>query len=134
MSKLVLKLYGKFFTKANVVHFGDDFFAGRFPFVDLDSGGSVQGIIANAAAILKQIPADAKLIPGHGPVSTVSDLKTYHDTLSETAKIVQDAMKKNKTLDEIKKAGLPEKFKEFGSGFIKTDAWIETVYKSYSKK
>jgi len=123
-----------FFTKANVVHLGDDFFAGRFPFVDLDSGGSVQGIIANAAAILKQIPADAKLIPGHGPVSSVTDLKTYHDTLNETAMIVQDAMKKKKTLDEIKKAGLPEKYKEFGSGFIKTDAWIETVYKSYSKK
>jgi hypothetical protein len=43
-------------------------------------------------------------------------------------------MKKGKTLDEIKKAGLPDKFKEWGSGFIKTDAWIETVYKSYTRK
>lgn len=123
-----------FFTKANVVHLGDDFFAGRFPFVDLESGGSVQGMINNVAALIKQIPADAKLIPGHGPVSTIDDLKTYHQTLVETSKIVQDAMKKKKTLDEIKKAGLPDKYKEFGSGFIKTDAWIETVYRSYSKK
>ena len=123
-----------FFAKANVVHLGDDFFAGRFPFVDLESGGSVQGMINNVAKLLTQIPADAKLIPGHGPLSTVEDLKTYHKTLVETAKIVQDAMKKKKTLEEIKKAGLPDKYKDYGSGFIKTDAWIETVYKSYSKK
>jgi cyclase len=123
-----------FFTKANVVHMGDDFFAGRFPFIDLENGGSVQGMINNVASLLKQIPADAKIIPGHGPLSTIEDLRLYHDTLAETAKIVQDAMKKKKTLDEIKKAGLPDKYKTFGSGFIKTDAWIETVYKSYSKK
>ena len=123
-----------FFKKANVVHLGDDFFAGRFPFVDLDSGGSVQGLINNVGALIARIPADAKLIPGHGPVSTIDDLKTYHKTLVETAKIVQNAMKKKKTLDEIKKAGLPDMYKSFGSGFIKTDLWIETVYKSYSKK
>jgi glyoxylase-like metal-dependent hydrolase (beta-lactamase superfamily II) len=123
-----------FFTKANVVHLGDDFFAGRFPFVDLDSGGSVQGLINNLSALLTRIPADAKLIPGHGPVSTIDDLRTYRNTIVETSKIVQDAMKKKKNLDEIKKAGLPEKYKDFGTGFIKTDAWIESIYKSYSKK
>lgn len=123
-----------FFTKANVVHFGDTFFVGRFPFVDLDSGGSVQGLINNIAALVARIPADAKLIPGHGAVSTHNDLKAYHATLVETSKIVQDAMKAGKSLDEIKKAGLPEKFKEAGSGFIKTDQWIETIHRSYSKK
>lgn len=123
-----------FFTKANVVHLGDDFFVGRFPFVDLDSGGSVQGMINNVASLIKTIPADAKLIPGHGPLATIDDLKAYHQLLVDSSKVVQDEMKKGKSLDEIKKAGLPEKFKEAGSGFIKTDAWIETVYKSYSKK
>jgi len=123
-----------FFVKANVVHMGDDFFAGRFPFVDLDSGGNVQGLINNITALIAKMPADAKIIPGHGPLCTLDDLKFYQRTLTDTARIVQDAMKKKKTLDEIKKAGLPEKYKEFGSGFIKTDAWIETVYKSYSKK
>ena len=123
-----------FFVKANVVHLGDDFFVGRFPFVDIDSGGSVQGLINNIAALIGQIPVDAKLIPGHGPVSTHTDLKNYHQTLVETSKIVQDAMKAGKSLDEIKKAGLPEKFKEAGSGFIKTDAWIETIHRSYSAK
>ena len=123
-----------FFKNANVVHLGDDFFVGRFPFVDLDSGGSVQGMIDNVGALIRQIPADAKLIPGHGPLATLDDLKTYHQTLVETSNLIQGEMKKGKSVDEIKKAGLPEKYKEWGSGFIKTDSWIAMVYASYSKK
>ncbi|MEP7147810.1 MAG: MBL fold metallo-hydrolase [Acidobacteriota bacterium] len=123
-----------FFKNANVVHLGDDFFNGFFPFVDLDSGGSVQGLINNLATLIRQIPADAKLIPGHGPLATLDDLKGFHATLVETSNIVQAQMKKKKTLDEIKKGGLPEKYKTWGSGFIKTDVWIDTVYRSYSKK
>ena len=123
-----------FFVKANVVHLGDDFFVGRFPFVDLDSGGSVQGLINNVAALIRQLPADAKLIPGHGPLATLEDLKTYHQTLVDTTNLVQAEMKKGKSVDEIKKAGLPEKYVSWGSGFIKTDFWIDTVYRSYSKK
>jgi hypothetical protein len=94
----------------------------------------VQGLINNVGHLITQIPADAKLIPGHGPLSTLDDLKSFRQTLIETSQIVQDAMKKKQTLDEIKKAGLPEKYKEWGSGFIKTDSWIEIVYRSYSKK
>ena len=123
-----------FFMKSNVVHFGDNFFVGRFPFVDLENGGSVQGLTNNIAALIKQIPADAKLIPGHGAISTLDDLKNYHQMLVETAKIVQDGMKQNKSLDEIKKTGFPEKYKAWGEGFIKTDFWIETIYKSSAKK
>jgi glyoxylase-like metal-dependent hydrolase (beta-lactamase superfamily II) len=123
-----------FFKNANVVHLGDDFFNGFFPFVDLDSGGSVQGMINNVASLIRQIPADAKLIPGHGPLATLDDLKAYHQALVETSSLVQSEMKKGKSLDEIKKAGLPEKYKTWGSGFIKTDFWIDTVYRSYSKK
>lgn len=120
-----------FFTASNVVHLGDNFFAGRFPFVDLNSGGNVEGLAKNLGEIIKTIPADAKLIPGHGPISTVADLKTYHQTIVETTAIVREKMK-TKSLEVIKKEGLPEKYKDWGSGFIKTDAWIETIYKSYS--
>ena len=123
-----------FFKNANVVHLGDDFFVNRFPFVDIDSGGSVQGLINNVAELIKQIPADAKLIPGHGPLATIADLKAFHQTLVETSNIVQAEMKKGKSLDDIKKAGLPEKYKEWGSGFVKNDFWIETIHRSYSKK
>ncbi|MBA3786936.1 MAG: MBL fold metallo-hydrolase [Acidobacteria bacterium] len=120
-----------FFTGSNVVHLGDDFFAGRFPFVDLGSGGSVEGLARNIGELLKQIPSDAKIIPGHGAVSTLNDLKIYHQMLLETTGLVKEKMK-TKSLEVIKKEGLPEKYKEWGTGFIKTDAWIETIYKSYS--
>lgn len=123
-----------FFQKANVVHLGDDFFVGRFPFVDVDSGGSVAGLINNIVSLITTIPPDAKLIPGHGPLATIDDLKAFHSMLIETSKIVTEAMKKKKTLEEIKKAGFPEKYKAHGTGFIKTDQWIEIVYRSYSQK
>jgi glyoxylase-like metal-dependent hydrolase (beta-lactamase superfamily II) len=123
-----------FFKNANVVHLGDDFFSGKFPFVDLDSGGSVQGLLNNLSQLITMIPADAKLIPGHGPLSTLDDLKNFRQAIAETANIVQDRMKKNMPLDEIKKGGLPDKYKDWGSGFIKTDAWIEILYRSYSKR
>ena len=123
-----------FFVKANVVHLGDHFMVGRFPFIDIDSGGSLQGLTNNIGSLVATLPADVKIIPGHGRLATLDDLKSFHQTIVETSKIVQDAMKTGKSLDEIKKTGLPEKYKEAGSGFIKTDVWLETVYRSYSKK
>jgi glyoxylase-like metal-dependent hydrolase (beta-lactamase superfamily II) len=123
-----------FFTKSNVVHLGDDFFVGRFPFVDLESGGDVEGLIKNIAEIIPKLPADVKIIPGHGAISTVADLKAYHRMLTETTAIVRDKMKAKKTLAEIKAEGLPAEWKEWGSGFIKTDVWLETIHRSLSKK
>ena len=119
-----------FFTGANVVHMGDDFFTGRFPFVDLASGGSVQGLIANIEKVLGQISADTKIIPGHGPLSTPADLKTYHDVMVETVGIVRQKVEAGKDLATIQKEGLPEKYKEWGSGFINTETWIQIVHES----
>ena len=123
-----------FFTGSNVVHMGDDFFAGRFPFVDLGSGGSVEGLAKNIGEILGKLPAGVKLIPGHGPISTADDLKLYHRMLVETTDIVRKKMAAGKTLAEIKTEGLPEEWKSWGTGFIKTDLWIETIHTSLSKK
>jgi len=119
-----------FFTGANVVHMGDHFFNGRFPFVDTASGGDPVQYAANVKSVLDQIKDDTKVIPGHGPLATKADLATFHQTLSETIKIVQAARKAKKSLDQVKQAGLPEKYKSWGEGFIKTDAWIETIYSS----
>ncbi len=121
-----------FFTGSNVVHMGDDFFSGRFPFVDLDSGGDVEGLTQNIAALMQKIPADAKLIPGHGPISTLDDLRTYHTMLVETTDVVRQKMKAGKSLDEIKKEGLPEKWKSWAWGFISEERWIEIVHRSLS--
>jgi glyoxylase-like metal-dependent hydrolase (beta-lactamase superfamily II) len=122
-----------FFTGSNVVHMGDDFFAGRFPFVDIDSGGSVDGLTKNIGELLTQIPADAAIIPGHGPVSKLDDLKAYHRMLVETTGIVRKKVSAGKSLAEIKTEGLGEEWKVWGTGFINTDAWIETIHRSISK-
>ena len=122
-----------FFTGSNVVHMGDDFFSGRFPFVDLGSGGDVEGLTKNIAAVIKKLPADVKIIPGHGPVSTLDDLKTYHRMLVETTNIVREAMAASKSLEEIKAEGLPEKWSSWGSGFIPAERWLETIHRSLSR-
>jgi len=123
-----------FFTNSNVVHMGDDFFVARFPFVDLESGGSVQGLTRNIGEIIPKLAADVKIIPGHGPISTVEDLKQYHHMLLETTAVVQSKMKAGKTVAQIKAEGLPAEWASWGSGFIKTDVWLETIHRSLSKK
>jgi cyclase len=123
-----------FFTNSNVVHMGDHFFAGAFPFVDLESGGSVEGYARNVGEVIKKLPAGVKIIPGHGPLSTPDDLKSFHRMLLETTDIVRKKMAAGKTLAQIKTEGLPEEWKSWGTGFIKTDVWIETIHRSLSTK
>ena len=123
-----------FFTTSNVVHMGDDFFVASFPFVDLESGGSVQGLTKNIGDIIPKLAADVKIIPGHGPLATVADLKAYHRMLVETTAIVQRKMKAKKTVAQIKAEGLPAEWASWGTGFIKTDVWLETIHRSLSKK
>ncbi|MFY9554216.1 MAG: MBL fold metallo-hydrolase [Blastocatellia bacterium] len=122
-----------FFTSSNVVHMGDDFFNGMFPFIDLNSGGDVAGYERNVATAITKIPAGAKIIPGHGPLATIDDLKAFHAMLVETIGIVQQRMKAGKTLEQIQAEGLPEKWKSWGNGFINTKTWINIIHQSLSK-
>lgn len=125
-----------FFTGSNVVHMGDDFFNGRFPVVDLEAGGDVEGMTNNVGGIverLSKVPG-VKIIPGHGPLSDVEGLKAYHRMLVETTDIVRKRMAAGKTLAQIKAEGLPDEWKPWGSGFINTDRWIELIYNSLSAK
>lgn len=119
-----------FFTGSNVVHMGDDFFSGKFPFVDVASGGSVQGLTANIRRIIEKLPDDVKIIPGHGTISTLDDLKAYHRMLVSTSALIQQQIKAGKSLDEVKADGLPSEWDSWGGGFIKTNVWIEVVYTS----
>ena len=123
-----------FFTGANVVHMGDDFFVGRFPYVDLRAGGSVQGLTRNIEQVIAQLPADVKIIPGHGSVSTLDDLKAYHRMLVQTTEFIQKQVKAGKDLKAIQTEGLPAEWKDWGSGFIPAERWIETVQQSFAAK
>lgn len=119
-----------FFTGSNVIHMGDHFFAGRFPFIDLDNGGSVEGLTRNVAEVIAKAPAGVKIIPGHGPLSTIEDLRAYHSMLVETTALVRARLRAGRTLEEAKAEGLPDKWKEWGTGFINAQRWIEIVYRS----
>jgi cyclase len=122
-----------FFTGSNVVHMGDHLFTGMFPFVDLDHGGDVEGMTRNIERVLKEIPADAKIIPGHGPLSTAEDLKAFHSMLVETTNLVRNKIAAGLTLDQIKSEGVPDRWQKWGEGFINTDQWLETVHRSLTR-
>ncbi|MEW6159146.1 MAG: MBL fold metallo-hydrolase [Verrucomicrobiota bacterium] len=122
------------FTKSGVVHMGDQFFNGRFPFIDLGSGGSVAGYVKNVEAVLQKLPPDVKIIPGHGPLATRADLEKFHQMLVETTGIVRKAIDEGKTLEQVKAAGLPEQWKDWGSGFINMSRWLEITYNDLKKK
>ncbi len=121
-----------FFQQSNVVHMGDDLWTARFPFVDLSSGGNVLGLERSMREILKDLPEDAILIPGHGPLSTRKDLEDYQQMLAESIELVRKKIDQGKSLEEIQQEGAPEGWADWGSGWIKTDAWLETVHKSLS--
>lgn len=120
-----------FFSGANVVHMGDQFFNGGFPFVDLRSGGTVDGYVRNIGTVLEKLKPGVKIIPGHGPLATLEDLRTYHQMLVATTGLVQKKIKDGKTLEQSKAEGLPAEFERYGKGYINTDGWIETIYKSH---
>ncbi|MBM3837931.1 MAG: MBL fold metallo-hydrolase [Verrucomicrobia bacterium] len=122
------------FTGANVVHMGDSFASGRFPNIDLAGGGDVRGFIRNVETAIAKIPADAKIIPGHGPLSTLKEMKEFHAMLVETSGIVENAIAAGKTLDQIKAEGLPEKWKNWAGPMINPGRWLEILYRGLSRK
>jgi glyoxylase-like metal-dependent hydrolase (beta-lactamase superfamily II) len=118
------------FTQSNVVHMGDDFVTYGFPFVDAASGGSVRGLIAAIDKVIPQLPPDVKIIPGHGKVSTIDDMKKLSATLKDCVKLVQAGVRKGKTLEAIQQEKPLAKYDDdLGKGFIKADAFVETIFK-----
>lgn len=120
------------FTGSNVLHMGDDFFSGRFPFVDLNSGGSVEGLVRGIQSVLDNVPADIRIIPGHGPLSSVDDLRTYHRMITETMALVRGKIDRGLSSEEVQSEGVSEEWADWGSGFISTERWLDTVYRSLS--
>lgn len=122
------------FTKSNVVHMGDNFVTYGFPFVDLGSGGSVRGLVAALERLAKELPADVKVIPGHGKVSGVEDMKKLAAALKDCVKLVEAEVKKKKTLEQVQEAKVLAKYDELGKGFMKTSTFTEIVYKELTKQ
>lgn len=117
-----------YFKNANVVHMGDHMFSGLFPYIDVNSGGSVDGYITNVDAILAQINDSTMLIPGHGPLSTKKELTEFSRMLHMTTKKIRDMKSSGMTADEITAKGLGDEWKSYDWGFIPEKRWIETIF------
>lgn len=100
----------------------------RFPCIDLGSGGSVVGFVKNIERMVEDVPDDYRIVPGHGPLATKDDLKAFQAMLLETTGIVKKGIEQGKTVNQIKAAGFPAKYMDWGSGFINTDRRIDIVY------
>ncbi len=118
-----------FFKNANVIHTGDLFFNGIYPFIDAGSGGSLKGMIASVDMILKKTNPDTKIIPGHGPLGNASDLKTYRDMLLVVHDRISKLKKAGKSVEEVI-AGKPtaDLDGKWGKGFLKPDQWVGIAY------
>jgi glyoxylase-like metal-dependent hydrolase (beta-lactamase superfamily II) len=122
------------FRNANVFHMGDTFFSGRVPYIDLDSGGSVDGIIQAANHVLMLADENTKIIPGHGPLSTPEDLETYRDMLMQLRSRIQLLVSQDKTLEEVRAENPTEGYDEWGAGFINNDRIVEIMFNDLSSK
>jgi cyclase len=118
-----------FFPKSNVVHMGDIFVTYGFPYIDLDAGGSIDGTIDAMEKVISQLPADVKVIPGHGPISSLDDMCAFANRLKEMRETVQKALDQGKTLDQMEQAKLLDPWKKY-AGLMSGDAFLKTLYKS----
>lgn len=89
------------FTNGDVFHMGDVFFNGRYPFIDIDSGGNVKGIISAADLVLSMTQSTTKIIPGHGELAGPEDLRAYRDMLATVRDRVQAMIEEGKSIEEI---------------------------------
>jgi len=125
-----------YFSKSNVLHTGDTFFKGRYPFIDLNSGGGIEGYINAVKAGLLVVDDETKIIPGHGSVASKADYKTFLTMLEEIKANVQAQLTIKKTEEEVAKMeAITKKYDDlgYGSGYINSERFRRTLYKSLKK-
>jgi glyoxylase-like metal-dependent hydrolase (beta-lactamase superfamily II) len=121
------------FADSNVIHMGDHFFNGGFPFIDLANGGTVQGYISNLERALSWVAEDTAVIPGHGPLATKADLLDFYNVVRDTVTDIRVMKSQRMSREEIVAAGLDPRYQRWGQGFINEQRWIETVFDSYPR-
>lgn len=118
------------FEESGVAHLGDHFFVDRFPYVDVGAGGNALGLRGNIQMLIETLPAGVKIIPGHGPLADLDDLKRYERMLGRTIETVRAAKAAGKSLEDIQDAGFGDEYADWGSGFINTARWAQIVFES----
>ncbi|WP_299948393.1 MBL fold metallo-hydrolase [uncultured Microbulbifer sp.] len=117
------------FTEANVLHMGDIYFNGTYPFIDISSGGSVDGMIKAMDMALAMVDEQTKIIPGHGPLSDPVELKRQRDILVKLRGRIQELIDNGKTREQVIAAQPTLEFDaQYGQGFMTPDTWTGIVY------
>ena len=116
------------FRKSDVVHMGDVYFNGSYPFIDVSSGGSVEGVVAAFDRVLALATEQTKIIPGHGPLSTRAELLAHRQMLATVVQRITDLRRAGKSDDEIRGAKPTGDFDaRFGNGFIKPELFVQMM-------
>lgn len=124
-----------YFTKSKVLHLGDMFFFEMFPAVYAEGGGNIKELVRSLDKIVADIPADARVVPGHGRLATIQDLKSYIAMLKETIGIVESKIKEGKTLEQMQDEKVLAKYDALGSGGAQTtQQYLAMLYKLLSAK
>lgn len=122
------------FVEANVIHMGDLWFNGMYPFIDTESNGSIDGVIAAVERILKIANAETKIMPGHGPLGDRKALQGYLDMLKDVRARVKKLIDEGKSLEEILAAKpLADYDETLGKGFLPAERFLAIVHASLSK-
>ena len=116
-------------ARANVLHMGDTYFNGMLPFIDLESGGSADGLLAALDEALAIANERTIIVPGHGPLATRADLLAYCDRIRSLRDQVAEAIRAGRSLDEVKAMRLADPHGR-DTDFITPDFFIETLYRS----
>ncbi|HTU12370.1 MAG TPA: MBL fold metallo-hydrolase [Allosphingosinicella sp.] len=121
-----------YWRRANVLHMGDTYFNGLLPFIDLDSGGSIDGAIRAVETALGLTNEQTRIIPGHGPIATRADLAAYLAMLREVRDGVARAIRQRRTLAQIQALRLADRYGRPGA-FITPEAFVATVHRSLTR-
>ncbi|MEO9571725.1 MAG: MBL fold metallo-hydrolase [Polaribacter sp.] len=122
-----------YFTKNNVLHTGDAYFQGKFPYIDISSGGSIDGYIKGIKKMILLVNDETKILPGHGNVSNKKELIIFKDMLVDLKSKIQKEIDKGKTLEEVKTN------KKLTKDYLSYNGWINeekikiVIYKSLTK-
>lgn len=122
-----------YFKNANILHIGDLYIAGHFPPVDYDHGGDVKQLAENLLKIIEMMPKDVRIISGHLEDGDVPALKAYHEMLISTIEIVSSAMKDGKSLEDMQREGILNKWEDWGK-HVTCDMWIETIFQCLKQR
>ena len=117
------------FVKGDVLHLGDVFFNGIYPFIDASTGGSINGMIAGVEMALKMVDASTKIVPGHGPLADRAALTRFRDMMATVRDRVQKLKKEGRTVDDVVAASVTKDLDPtWGKGFLPPNMFVTIVY------